>query len=605
MESPDSPTDPQEPIRRITSSYPNDSRSPFYDPFGLDMKPLARLYLNRQRLYEKTCDAVPDESADTEACRVTGWGPWSACPVTCGRGNQLRQRHYKDEAAATLNKCTTKLTDRSYCYGKSPHCKAGRYGPLLDTEMCALDEWSSWSACSATCGSSFKTRSRNFRERKHRKECRSIPDGPELQQTIKCSNVPCSDADGDEVSEPSVSKEKKGNDGEDDGTGDQENDNGEQENDNGDQENDNGDQENDNGDQDSGDGDQDTEDGEDYEEEEPAMEVTEEWMQKCPDDRYTQWSLWSPCSSSCGPGVKLRSRLVNRNWSSLGDNDEDLSLEECKQQQAACVANIPTCDFTKEEAEHICSEPMKKGTCNGNILRAYFNKQEGRCRLFSYSGCDGNRNNFQTDQDCINVCSDFQRELRTNTSATVKNIKVSLSSVLSYHIPAQDQRSAKTKRAHHESLQFKGMKPDSQVIESSEIKEDVDCETSEWSNWSKCIGCRGFTTSTREIILPPKGNGKNCPKKLQRKKKCHKIPPCSLQGDGVGRRTYRNSAAEENEVSVDCKMTQWSAWSRCMATCGESSQYRTRSVKIKPRGPRGKLCPALAEYKKCHVMECP
>ncbi|XP_033333952.2 spondin-1 isoform X2 [Megalopta genalis] len=577
--SPESPSDPQGTIQRINSTYPNDSRSPFYDPFGLDMKPLARLYLNRQRLYEKTCDVTPDESADTEACRVTGWGPWGACSVTCGRGSQLRQRNFKDEAAAAQNKCNdrVKLTDRSNCYGKSPHCKAGRFAPLLDTEKCALSEWGEWSFCTATCGTGAKTRGRNFREKKHRKECIFIPDGPELQQTIKCENAPCSDADGDEVRKPSNSQKEDGNDDQDNDTGDQENDNGDQENDSGDQE---------------------SSDGVDYEKEEPAAE-------KCPDDRYTQWSLWSPCSSSCGPGVKLRSRLVNRNWSNLGDNDEDLSLEECKQQQAACVANIPSCDFTKEEAEHICSEPMKKGTCSGNILRAYFDKQEGRCRLFSYSGCDGNRNNFQTDQDCINVCSDFQRELRTNSSTTVKNIKVSLSSVLSYHIPAQDQRSAKTKRAHHESLQFKGMKPDSQVIESSANKEDVDCRVTEWSNWSKCVGCRGYTTSTREVMIPRKGNGMNCPKKFYRKKKCHKIPPCSLQGDGVGRRTYRNSAAEENEVSVDCKMTQWSVWSHCTATCGESSQYRTRSVRIKPRGPRGKLCPALAEYKKCHRMECP
>lgn len=66
-QSPNSPTEPQEPIRRITSNYPNDSRSPFYDPSGLDMKPLAKLYLNRQRLYEKTCNYLPTEITDTGA----------------------------------------------------------------------------------------------------------------------------------------------------------------------------------------------------------------------------------------------------------------------------------------------------------------------------------------------------------------------------------------------------------------------------------------------------------------------------------------------------------------------------------------------------------
>lgn len=40
-------------------------------------------------------------------------------------------------------------------------------------------------------------------------------------------------------------------------------------------------------------------------------------------------------------------------------------------------------------------------------------------------------------------------ELKANLSAIMKNFKVSLSSVLSYHIPAQEQRSTKAKRAQH------------------------------------------------------------------------------------------------------------------------------------------------------------
>jgi hypothetical protein len=46
------PTKPHETIQEITSSYPSDPRSPF---FGVEMKPLARVYLTRQRLYEKSC----------------------------------------------------------------------------------------------------------------------------------------------------------------------------------------------------------------------------------------------------------------------------------------------------------------------------------------------------------------------------------------------------------------------------------------------------------------------------------------------------------------------------------------------------------------------
>lgn len=35
----------------------------------------------------------------------------------------------------------------------------------------------------------------------------------------------------------------------------------------------------------------------------------------------------------------------------IGSYDENLNREECKRQQATCVASIPTCNITKEEAE--------------------------------------------------------------------------------------------------------------------------------------------------------------------------------------------------------------------------------------------------------------
>lgn len=519
--SPDSPTEPHEPIRRITSTYPNDSRSPFYDSSGLDMKPLAKLYLNRQRLYEKTCDYVERPSDDGggnlnkkhKRCKVTSWGAWSACSVTCGLGIQLRQRHFRDEAAANANKpCTTTLTDRRFCYNEQkPYCtNNGRDASLLNSANCELTPWSSWTSCSSTCGEGSKTRSRNFRHRRFRKQCKAVPDGPELQETYDCENKPC---EGEEMEEVRINQSEQliVDDKNEDHAG----------------------------------------------ERAEIGEIIEEWLQRCPMDHYTHWSSWTPCSSSCGPGVKLRSRLY-RNF----DKDNSDSHEECKVQQASCVAEIPSCDLSREEKIQICSEPKVKGRCNLNILRAYFDKQNGSCHFFSYSGCEGNRNNFPTVQDCNNVCSNFQKE------------------------------------------DFKGIKAASQIMESSENSK-VDCQVSEWSTWSRCENCRGYTRSTREAILP-KGEGKKCPKKLIRKKKCHKIPPCSLQGDGTGRRSHRDkNTGTEHEILVNCEVTSWSTWSKCSATCGKSLRTRVRSVTVKPRGSWARLCPVLAEFKKCRTVDCP
>ncbi|KAK1130236.1 hypothetical protein K0M31_018375 [Melipona bicolor] len=322
-------------------------------------------------------------------------------------------------------------------------------------------------------------------------------------------------------------------------------------------------------------------------------------MKKCNETHYTQWSLWSPCSSSCGSGTQTRFR-THEDW-----HHDDVDPTDCKHEAISCQAKIATCDFTKEQAEEFCKKPKEEGParCTSNIIRWYFDKEKG-CKSFKYSGCDGNENNFPTEQDCKKVCDDYQRDLRTNLSTMMKNYKVSLSSVLSYHIPAQGQRTTKTKRAHHEKLKFKGIEADSQMKSSYNV--DVDCQLSEWSSWSKCAGCRGYQNSTREIKVPHRGKGKRCRTKLYRKRKCRKDPSCSLQADEP-RRIYRDQRfdVEENQISVDCKITQWSKWSHCTATCGEASQHRTRIVKVQPLGPKSKLCPSLVEYRKCHTRRCP
>lgn len=111
--SPDQPTLPLEAIRRIKPNNPNDPRSPFYDIENKEMKPLAKLYITRKRLYEKACDNDENQSEDNiensredgngdddepisynnkqQNCETSEWSRWSECNNLCGDGTQLRR----------------------------------------------------------------------------------------------------------------------------------------------------------------------------------------------------------------------------------------------------------------------------------------------------------------------------------------------------------------------------------------------------------------------------------------------------------------------------------------------------------------------------------
>lgn len=58
------PQVPRMTIQRVLVANANDEHSPFYDSTGAQMKPIAKLHLMRQRLYEKSC---LEEESKTES----------------------------------------------------------------------------------------------------------------------------------------------------------------------------------------------------------------------------------------------------------------------------------------------------------------------------------------------------------------------------------------------------------------------------------------------------------------------------------------------------------------------------------------------------------
>ncbi|KAJ8010539.1 hypothetical protein DPEC_G00076130 [Dallia pectoralis] len=97
-----------------------------------------------------TCTPEGDYCQDID-CRVDGgwtpWSVWSDCPVTCGRGNQIRSR-------ACIN--PPPRNNGTHCNGSEREAQDCHAQPCLD-DLCP---WSPWSPCSRSCGAGVSSRRR-------------------------------------------------------------------------------------------------------------------------------------------------------------------------------------------------------------------------------------------------------------------------------------------------------------------------------------------------------------------------------------------------------------------------------------------------------------
>uniref|UniRef100_A0A3B5LXV3 BPTI/Kunitz inhibitor domain-containing protein n=1 Tax=Xiphophorus couchianus TaxID=32473 RepID=A0A3B5LXV3_9TELE len=61
----------------------------------------------------------------------------------------------------------------------------------------------------------------------------------------------------------------------------------------------------------------------------------------------------------------------------------------------------------------ICRLPQNTGPCRGAFPRFFYNVTSQTCTSFIYGGCQGNGNNFQSQEDCNNACSGVTGKIRS------------------------------------------------------------------------------------------------------------------------------------------------------------------------------------------------
>ncbi|XP_070301958.1 LOW QUALITY PROTEIN: amyloid beta (A4) precursor protein a [Salvelinus sp. IW2-2015] len=103
------------------------------------------------------------------------------------------------------------------------------------------------------------------------------------------------------------------------------------------------------------------------------------------------------------------------------DDDDDVIDERDDSEPTTNIAMTTTTTTTTTESveevvREVCWANAETGPCRAMLARWYFDREEGRCAQFIYGGCGGNRNNFESEEYCLSVCSNVSKSVTQTAS---------------------------------------------------------------------------------------------------------------------------------------------------------------------------------------------
>eukprot|EP01054_Gregarina_sp_Poly1_P007313 Gregarina_sp_Poly_1__7312@NODE_401_length_8884_cov_129_699331_g327_i0_p1_GENE_NODE_401_length_8884_cov_129_699331_g327_i0NODE_401_length_8884_cov_129_699331_g327_i0_p1_ORF_typecomplete_len2342_score300_69TSP_1/PF00090_19/0_00028TSP_1/PF00090_19/6_5e13TSP_1/PF00090_19/3e07TSP_1/PF00090_19/6_6e07TSP_1/PF00090_19/9_3e11TSP_1/PF00090_19/6_7e10TSP_1/PF00090_19/1_8e04TSP_1/PF00090_19/1_8e04Notch/PF00066_17/1_6e03Notch/PF00066_17/1_2e03Notch/PF00066_17/8_1e03Notch/PF00066_17/1_2e04Notch/PF00066_17/3_2e len=278
----------------------------------------------------------------------------------------------------------------------------------------------------------------------------------------------------------------------------------------------------------------------------------------------SDWSPWSACSRSCGEGFRKRQRRITQH--PVGDGETCPALEEVELCNShSCAIDCLMSEWTPwDECDTECASQMGQRRRQRSVIReASFGGKPCSSTLEEVEKCSGLR-------DCGDAC-----ELGGWTDWSPCNV------------PCGEGVSTRRREVLSVPIGLRANDCDdhAQSVSCFQRSCAVDCEVTEWSEFDECsASCGGGEQKrVRDIIVPAANGGTPCPP-LWDIQQCN-VEPCSIASD------------------VDCVMTEWSAWTKCSQDCGGGVKTRTRTVS-RLAGPGGKACGSTRETKGCNLQRC-
>lgn len=303
----------------------------------------------------------------------------------------------------------------------------------------------------------------------------------------------------------------------------------------------------------------------------------------------SEWIIWSPCSISCGTGMRSRERYVKQ-------FPEDgsvctLPTEETEKCTVNEDCSPSSCLMTEwgewDECSATCGMGMRKrhrmvkmSPADGSVCKAETTQAE-KCMMPECHTIPCLLSPWSEWSDCSVTCGKGTR----TRQRTLKSL-----------------------------AELGDCNEELEQVEKCMLPEcPIDCELTEWSQWSECNkSCgKGHMIRTRMIQMEPQFGGAPCPETVQRKKcrirKCLRNPSVQKLRWREARESRRSEQLREEsdgEQFPGCKMRPWTTWSECTKLCGGGIQERYMTVKKRFKSSQFTSCKDKKEIRACNVHPC-